>query len=120
MVANHTLLAKQLMPFELRVGYSTDMNRPEAGRRRIADPAPATMDTPKQMSMAKLNTVRTVAQFKRASTQDPTNLPAARSTKKIEMAYVATQISRPWYSASSVGIHTYTALSTMTYRNIAA
>src|SRR5580765_7382657 len=79
-------LRKQLMPFELSVGYSTDMKRPDNGRRRIATRTPASIDIPKQRSMARLNMVTTVAQFKRARTQDPMNLPAARRTKKIEIA----------------------------------
>ena len=35
---------------------------------------------------ARLNTATTAAQFNRASIHEPTNLPAARSTKKIEIA----------------------------------
>src|SRR5690242_8947446 len=79
-------LGKQLMPLELIVGYRTDIKRPDNGSRYAAVCTPLIMLRVKQIKMAKLNMLVTAAQFSRASIHEPINLPAARSTKKMEMA----------------------------------
>ena len=53
----------------------------------------------------------------RVSIHTPRKRPVARSRKNTETAYVARNAAEPEYPASSVGIHTYTAASTATYRN---
>ena len=65
------------------------------GKRNTETEIPLIMLSAKQPNIAKLNQVTTAAQFNLASIHTPKNLPAARSTKKIEMAYVATKTSEP-------------------------
>jgi hypothetical protein len=76
----------QLMPFELIVGYITDMNSPETGSRYTAQPTPLATRSEKQITMLPLSSASTPCQGKRVSSQAPTNRPAARRTKKIEIA----------------------------------
>lgn len=64
----------------------TDIKMPEKGSRYTARRIPATILTIKHMRIAKLKMVITAAQFSFASIQEPMNLPAARSTKKMEIA----------------------------------
>jgi hypothetical protein len=73
----------------------TDMKRPESGSRYTAHPTPPVTLTTKQARMQPLNSASTACHGTRDSIQAPRKRPAARSRKKIEMLYAASERAVP-------------------------
>src|SRR2546430_15599246 len=87
---------KQLMPFELSVGYRTDINSPHSGSRKTPTAGPPIRLPAKQMKIARLSRASTVDQDVRPHIHAPTIRPAARSTKNTGRAYGTSQAAEPW------------------------
>src|SRR5205809_5410858 len=96
-----------------------DMKRPDTGSAYSAHGTPPVTATTKQSRMLPLHSASTACQRNVFKSHAPRNRPAARSKKKTETAYAASVTALPEYPASNVGIQTYTAASTPTYRNAA-
>src|SRR6185295_7786492 len=90
-----SVLGTQLMPFELSVGYTTDMKMPESGSRYTAQSTPPVTLRTKHSRMLPLDTASAVCQRRRVSIQAPRKRPAARSRKKTEMLYAASDAAAP-------------------------
>src|SRR3954467_5633521 len=92
------LLGKQLMPFELSVGYMIDMHRPDMGSNQAPVSTPPINDPRKHRKIARLNTTRAVVHESRPRSHAPRKRPSARNTKKMVSAYPGSQPNEPAYS----------------------
>ena len=72
------------MPFELIVGYITDMKSPDSGRQEDGPVHAADDRERKQSRMLPLNTASTACQRNCCSIQAPRKRPAARSRKNTD------------------------------------
>src|ERR1039458_2400734 len=77
-----SLLLKQLIPFELMVGYITDMKSPDSGSNTTATCAEPSIAPAKQRRMAPVKSASTHAHEKCLRTNAPRKRPPARNKKK--------------------------------------